>query len=447
MGVGIGSGGQAGIIKEASYGAGGTVDTFIELLTEGIRLNQAKAKTDIAFQARSHYNQQNMELDVGGPMSFIVNPDNIGLLMYMLLGVEANASQVVGTQAEITEITCEADVSGSLSGKYWTLSAPGTEYYVWYDVAGEGSADPAISGKTGICVGIAVDAANTAVASATATAITALGAFGASAASEVVTVTNAADGAVDDAADGDTGWTAAWTVTQQGSGGAAYDHVMTPAGLAVDLPSFALEIDRGLGDGYGFLYKGCIANTGALSASKGSFLQATIGVMGQQETDGVSLQSLTPSTKLAYTFKMGTVKLDSGAIAYMQTMDMSHDNMCEFGHVMDGNAYPAHIYKGGHTLTGTLGLEYTTASDTFRDKFRDNTQVKLEFIFTSTTAIESGYYYTLSIEVPKATVLEAFPNISGPGRVPFDISWEADYDSTNFVKVTLRDARSTKWSA
>ena len=116
---------------------------------------------------------------------------------------------------EITTITCEADGAGSLNNTYWLLYSVATDYYVWYDVNLAG-VDPAITGKTGIKVSIATDATAAQVATATAAAINALSDFLAGAVAAVVTVTNAATGDVDDAIDGDTGWTNAWVTTQQG---------------------------------------------------------------------------------------------------------------------------------------------------------------------------------------------------------------------------------------
>lgn len=146
---------------------------------------------------------------------------------------------------EVTEVTAEADSSGSLNNAYWRLSSPDTDYYVWYNV-NSGGVDPDPDGgdSTGIEVQIATDAVNTAVASATADAIDALSDFSANAIDEVITITNTNYGNTTDAADGDTGWTDAWTVTQQGILGGVDD--IPEAGdltTAYDLWSNKEELD------------------------------------------------------------------------------------------------------------------------------------------------------------------------------------------------------------
>lgn len=64
---------------------------------------------------------------------------------------------------EVSEITCVADVAGSLAGTYFTLNSAfnKNEYYIWFKVTGVGS-DPAIANKTGIQVDLTTnDSAST----------------------------------------------------------------------------------------------------------------------------------------------------------------------------------------------------------------------------------------------------------------------------------------------
>jgi len=94
-----------------------------------------------------------------------------------------------------------------------------------------------------------------------------------------------------------------------------------------------------------------------------------------------------------------------------------------------------------------MELEWTSTSDVLRDAYLDNTQKQLTFIFTSTEAIETGYYYTLTADIPKVHLLGDPPVLSTRDRTPFSVNFEAVYDSTNFAKITHRDALTTKWSA
>jgi hypothetical protein len=446
MPIYIGAQGKAGYKLETSYGTGGTPVTIpIPIISEDMRINIQKIASPALFGSRNTRTYYHGQQNPSGSITFMADPDNIATLLFLALGVEGNATQVLGTQAEITQVTCGADTAGSLSGKYFTINSPTVNYYVWYDVAGLGSIDPAIAGKTGIPVGISSGATASTVATATASAIDALAAFVSTPAAAVVTVTNAVAGAATDATAGTTGW-ATPTVAQQGSGGAAYDHVFTPAAVGVDLGSFALEIERG---GTCCLYNGCVVNEIKFAATRENPLQCTLGLFAQLETDDQTATVLTPSTKIPYLFTHATVKLDTAAIAYVNSFELTYTNEVDAdgGFVVNGTAYRAHCYKTTGLLTGSMELEWTSAADTFRDAYLDNTSMKLEFIFTSTEAIEAGYYYTMSIEIPIAKILGEPPVLSDRGRTPFTVNFEAIYDSTNYVKITHRDARSSKWSA
>jgi hypothetical protein len=101
------------------------------------------------------------------------------------------------TIAQVTTITCVADVADSLDGLYFLLSTPTVDYYVWIDVDDDGTSDPALEGKTGIeVVGIVTGDTATAVAAAITTVIDAVTGLTATSVLGVITVTNDAVGSV-----------------------------------------------------------------------------------------------------------------------------------------------------------------------------------------------------------------------------------------------------------
>ena len=122
----------------------------------------------------------------------------------------------ISAVAEVTDITCPANSSASLNGKYWLLNSPTTEYYVWYNTGG--STNPNILGKTGIMVSSLSDLDSTQAATATSGVIDVVADFNSGSALAVVTITNAATGAVVDITDGDAGISSI-TVTTQGVSG------------------------------------------------------------------------------------------------------------------------------------------------------------------------------------------------------------------------------------
>lgn len=115
---------------------------------------------------------------------------------------------------EKTEITCVADVAGSLGGTYFTLeaadlslvSSTNTKYYVWFDVGGL-SVDPAPAGRTGIEVDITSGDSASVVAGLLQAALDAKSDLNAVVSGAVVTLENAAMGDVETVADVDCGFT------------------------------------------------------------------------------------------------------------------------------------------------------------------------------------------------------------------------------------------------
>lgn len=109
----------------------------------------------------------------------------------------------------VQTVQCSADVSNSLAGKYFLISAgdQGTTYAVWFKVSGTGSA-PVIAGTTNVEVDISTNASANTVGGAVATALTALSSSFASAinSSGTVTVTNATGGLTTNASAGTSGF-------------------------------------------------------------------------------------------------------------------------------------------------------------------------------------------------------------------------------------------------
>ena len=118
--------------------------------------------------------------------------------------------------SEVTDITC-LDKSELEQGNYFIISSAEADYYVWYDLDGTSSDDPALEGYTGIRVDISGDTTAAEVAASTAAAIDLVDDFGAPVpGGATLTVTNTGGGYVTDAADSSgsasTGFTVGVTV-------------------------------------------------------------------------------------------------------------------------------------------------------------------------------------------------------------------------------------------
>ncbi len=100
-----------------------------------------------------------------------------------------------GGTAEVTNVTCIADVAGSLNNKFFFIyGESGAAYCVWINVDSTG-VDPSIPGFTSVPVAISADDSADTVADAVASALDGLADFAApNPGAAVVTCTNASDG-------------------------------------------------------------------------------------------------------------------------------------------------------------------------------------------------------------------------------------------------------------
>jgi len=143
----------------------------------------------------------------------------------VVISGEATGETYILDAVEISSFDCLAETA--LDGKYFTLSSPSGDFYVWYDLDASAVTDPA-PGGTGIKVLVLTGDGANGVATKTAAAIALASDFSASATAQTVTVTNAAAGNVTDLADGDAGITGI-TITQ------GADNAILTVALANDL--------------------------------------------------------------------------------------------------------------------------------------------------------------------------------------------------------------------
>ena len=164
----------------------------------------------------------------------VVDDNNVNVSLFNS-GFELNSDNeltlasgvVTPAVAQVTTILTSADTSVSLNNKYFLISSPTVDYYVWYNVDTLG-VDPAVAGRTGIEVAILSTDDEDAVAIATKAIVEAVGGseyqyeigyilagvFTVGVVNNVLTITNISRGSAVDSEAGDSGFTV--TTTQQG---------------------------------------------------------------------------------------------------------------------------------------------------------------------------------------------------------------------------------------
>jgi hypothetical protein len=174
----------------------------------------------LTAQSNSHLTIDDVSMDIGNRVLVMAQTNAYENGIY-----EVTAAGSGGVAAEVTEVTMVDDVSASLSGRFFEINDPTTEYYVWFDVDNT-STNPNTAGKpldgttkTGIVVDISADDSAAVIAAAVETAVGAMGDFSAANVGDVVTITNANNGVVVDASDAENSEYApgfSYNVTTQG---------------------------------------------------------------------------------------------------------------------------------------------------------------------------------------------------------------------------------------
>jgi hypothetical protein len=160
--------------------------------------------------------------------------------------VHNSATVPANLTAEVSTCNLGARTPAQLANKYFLISSPTVNYYVWFNLDA-GGVDPAVVDTTAIPVAISTGNSGAQMATAAAAAIDAEAAFVSTAGTTIITITNAATGSATDIAAGDSVTTV--DVTTQGANSAVPALVITAAAssnFTITLPATGLYLSSGI---------------------------------------------------------------------------------------------------------------------------------------------------------------------------------------------------------
>lgn len=172
--------------------ADGTAPNGADYTAATTKIKVSILSTDTAAQVRTAVlaalgSVTDMTASSSGAASVLMTNDLIGT------AVPAETHNAGDTTAGSFTVSAQAGGAASnLQSTYFTLSSPTVDYYVWFNVGGEG-VDPA-PGGTGIEVTLSAGDSDSDVATAIATAVDAIAAFAATANGALVSITDAVTG-------------------------------------------------------------------------------------------------------------------------------------------------------------------------------------------------------------------------------------------------------------
>ena len=465
-----------GLKKETTWGDAVTADKFLPFTKESITPDVEEVLSESLRAVVDEPLSYQGEKKFGGDITMEVHPANIGHILRSALG--APAAAVAAGTAEVELEDCEdawvgdgGVISGIDSGDYKKGSAS-VKLQVTADVAGEdilatevvGSTDMTsdthikfwikssvacdsgdlifMFSETALCGGVPkslnIGALTAGVWSEQTLALTDMSTF-----NEVISVgikmhTDKGECTIriDDVRR---------VVTSDASN--TKDHVFTPVqadfATLCTLPPYSLEVYRDQSNDKAWQYKGAVVNTLALSFGTGEkILKATAGILAKEEAE-INKESVSLETTNPFTWNQAQVKIATVDHDYLEDFTLNLDNKIVPKFSLNQSQYARMFYRDGYR---TFNFSFTTdfVDKTEYDLFMAGTQQAFQITFTGAEC-ETGYNYSLVIDIP-AMRYTAYPiNVDGPGRLSAKVVGKAKYSSGDgyAVRITLTNLETS----
>ena len=215
----------------------------------------------------------------------------------------------------------------------------------------------------------------------------------------------------------------------------AKQHIFIPrqaTDFHVDCPinPYTLEVYRDQGDAFQFL--GAIVNTLALNFSTtDKILKVTNGIiaknLGDTPKTGLSLETTKP-----FTWEQAVIKIGGTAEGNinndLESFGINYDNKCVGKYALNNTTILRKIVRSGlRTIPVNFTIDFVDRIE--YNKFINGIEQSFQVKFVGAEC-ETGYYYTLIIDIPKFRYLTYPINMGGPGPIVCGVTGKAKYDES-----------------
>jgi hypothetical protein len=234
-------------------------------------------------------------------------------------------------------------------------------------------------------------------------------------------------------------------VSAVGSGVYTHQFSCLAGGPTNSLPKLTITVDRKAAI---FGYVGCKIDTLNLSATLDDYLRYGITIVGRHEASD-TLETLSQSALRPLQFSDGLATFD-GSTSY-DVSDFKFDlnnNVEKNRFAMDGTNYMQEPEAQGREIMMTLEVMLSADTNTIRENtYKAGASMDIVVTFTSTEAIAGAEYYTLTLTMNNAYLMDdpSF-QIAGPERIKGTFNLKATDNGTDEpIIITLKDAKGTKY--
>ena len=209
--------------------------------------------------------------------------------------------------------------------------------------------------------------------------------------------------------------------------------------LNCSLCPYTLEVHRGQAADQAFRYLGAIVNTLALNFGTGDkILKATMGILARDwlripKTDPITMEATNP-----FTWKQATIGIGASLTPNLdiESFGINQDNHCVPFYALNQSDLARKFYRDAlRDMPVNFVIDF--ADQVEFDEFIKGSEQAFQIKFEG-DEIETGFPYTLQIDMPLVRYL-AYPiNVGGPGRIGCAVTGKAKYDATAGVNRAIQ---------
>jgi hypothetical protein len=171
------------------------------------------------------------------------------------------------------------------------------------------------------------------------------------------------------------------------------------------------------------------------SIGQGAFLKGRLGVVGgRRRATGIGSLDLNPNAAdaaILFPWNVASISYGGVGLSNMSELTISVNENIEQIYSLNGTLTPYKYARAGFREVTVNGTFFMT-DRTFLNNFANETQARLQVtLINSRTAVQSGYFHTLVLDVPQLRITQFKPSPSGPGEVSVPITGRGKLDTSS----------------
>lgn len=217
-----------------------------------------------------------------------------------------------------------------------------------------------------------------------------------------------------------------------------FSHTFKPRTADFDIyaASNPLTVVKDLGDGgSAHQFSDLVVSKLSMSVANGELFKTSVEIMGGKYAQIAAPAASYPTGK-NWTWDVASVSLGGSANGDISELNIEIDESLENKYTLNNTKTPSRTKRSGFrtmTVGGTLIFDNQTEFQQFLSQSERNLTVNLK----GTTAVQSGFFETLTMIVPLFRYVEFAPVAGGPGKLEVGFSGKGVYSTTSATQLQI----------